>query len=30
MPDLRVLPPEDRADLVHFVRSLSGREPGTP
>lgn len=30
MPDLRVLPPEDRADLVHFVRSLSKREPGTP
>jgi mono/diheme cytochrome c family protein len=30
MPDLRVLPPEDRADLVHFVRSLSGREPVTP
>jgi mono/diheme cytochrome c family protein len=30
MPDLRILPPEDRADLVHFVRSLSGREPGTP
>jgi mono/diheme cytochrome c family protein len=30
MPDLRILPPDDRADLVHFVRSLSGREPGTP
>jgi mono/diheme cytochrome c family protein len=30
MPDLRILPSEDRADLVHFVRSLSGREPGTP
>jgi len=30
MPDLRLLPPEDRADLVHFVRSLSGRAPGTP
>lgn len=30
MPDLRLLPPEDRADLVHFVRSLSGRQPGTP
>jgi len=30
MPDLRILPPEDRADLVHFVRSLSGREPVTP
>jgi mono/diheme cytochrome c family protein len=30
MPDLRLLPPEDRADLVHFVRSLSGREPGGP
>jgi mono/diheme cytochrome c family protein len=29
MPDLRILPPEDRADLVHFIRSLSGREPGT-
>lgn len=28
MPDLRILPAEDRADLVHFVRSLSGRQPG--
>ncbi len=25
MPDLRALPPEDRADLVHFVRSLSAK-----
>jgi mono/diheme cytochrome c family protein len=24
MPDLRILPPTDRADLVHYVRSLSG------
>ena len=30
MPDLRVLPPEARADLVHFVRSLSVPEPATP
>ena len=30
MPDLRVLKPEERADLVHFVRSLSGRELPTP
>lgn len=30
MPDLRLLPAEDRADLVHFVRALSGRQPGTP
>ena len=31
MPDLRILPPADRADLVHFVRSLSGRgEPSGP
>jgi mono/diheme cytochrome c family protein len=26
MPDLRLLPPADRADLVHFVRSLSGQD----
>lgn len=30
MPDLRVLPPEERADLVHFVRSLSAPKPATP
>jgi mono/diheme cytochrome c family protein len=30
MPDLRALPPEDRADLVHFVRSLSAAEPAAP
>ena len=30
MPDLRILPPEERADLVHFVRSLSVPEPTTP
>src|SRR5262249_1101341 len=31
MPDLRILPPEQRADLVHFIRSLSRPdEPPTP
>jgi mono/diheme cytochrome c family protein len=30
MPDLRVLKPEERADLVHFVRSLSAPKPATP
>jgi mono/diheme cytochrome c family protein len=30
MPDLRILPPADRADLVHFVRAMSGKPlPGS-